>query len=253
MTCDLTQGTALDVLAELPTGSVPAIITDPPYGNTNLAFDQEPIDWTAHWVELRRVLSPTGVIVMFTGDLFTVDQIMRARDIYSYRLVWEKTRSTGFLDANLRPLRTHEDVLIFAPRLKASTYNPQKRPAERYTSPTVRRAPKGDTHWGADKNKGEWADDGTRHPTSVLRFPSIRSQDTVHPTQKPVDLMKWLVASYSKPGDVVLDPFMGSGSTGVACLSLGRRFLGCELDPAYFAVATRRIQNTPTELFGDSA
>lgn len=248
MTLDLICGEALDVVSALPSASVPAIITDPPYGNTELAFDQQPVDWARLWPELRRVLTSTGVIVMFAADLFTVDMIQAARDLYRYRLVWEKTRSTGFLDANQRPLRTHEDLIVFAPRLKSSTYNPQKRPAERYTSPTVRKAPKGDTHWGAEKNKGEWADDGTRHPTSVLRFPSIRSQDTVHPTQKPVELMKFLVASYTNPGDVVLDPFMGSGSTGVACMSLGRQFWGVERDTAYFGVATRRIQNTPTGL-----
>lgn len=250
MTLDLTCGEAFDVLSALPSDSVPAIITDPPYGNTELAFDQESVDWARLWPELRRVLAPTGVIVMFAADLFTLDMVAAARDIYRYRLVWEKTRSTGFLDANLRPLRSHEDLIVFAPRLKSSTYNPQKRAAERYTSPTVRKTPKGDTHWGTDKNKGEWADDGTRHPTSVLKFPSIRSQDTVHPTQKPVELMRYLVASYTNPGDVVLDPFMGSGSTGVAALSLGRRFWGVEKDSAYFAVAARRIQYTPMALLG---
>lgn len=252
MSFDLTAGDALDVLAALPGDSVPAIITDPPYGSTELAFDQKPVNWSLVWPELRRVLTPAGVIVMFAADLFTVDMIQQGRDIYRYRLVWEKSRNTGFLDANIRPMRSHEDVLIFAPRLKSSTYNAQKVQSDRYTAATVRKAPRGDTHWGKDKTKGEWQDDGTRHPGSVLKFASIRSQDSIHPTQKPVELMKWLIASYTNPGDVVLDPFMGSGSTGVACLQLGRQFWGIEKDPAYFALASRRIQNTPLALLGAS-
>ena len=103
MRLDLTCGEALDVVSALPLGSVPAIITDPPYGNTDLAFDQEPVDWVRLWPELRRVLTPTGLLVMFAGDLFTLDMVAAARDIYRYRLVWEKTRSTGFFDANQRP------------------------------------------------------------------------------------------------------------------------------------------------------
>ncbi|WP_407543809.1 site-specific DNA-methyltransferase (plasmid) [Deinococcus radiomollis] len=237
----------------LESGSVDAVITDPPYEMTELEFDQHPVDWPAWWAQARRVLKPNGVIVAFAAGLFTVDLIQSARDIYRYRLVWEKTRSTGFLDANIRPLRTHEDVLIFAPKLKSSTYNPQKTPSTRHTSPTSRKSPKGETHWGPDKQNGTWTDDGTRHPTSVLRVPSIRSQDTVHPTQKPVDLMAWLVRSYSQPGDLILDPFAGSGSTGVAAIQEGRRFLGCERDASFCELAQRRLAHAQPALIGQTA
>jgi site-specific DNA-methyltransferase (adenine-specific) len=246
-------GSCLEFMRTLPAASIDAIITDPPYGTTDLEFDRVGIDWAAFWLEARRITKPAAVIVMFAADLFTVDLIQSARDLYRYRLVWEKTRFTGFLDANRRPLRSHEDVLVFCAALHSSTYNAQKRPADRYTAATVRKAPKGDTHWGTDKSKGEWQDDGTRHPGSILRVPSIRSQDTVHPTQKPVDLMRWLVASYTNPGDIVFDPFAGSGSTGVACAALGREFVGCEIDPTYHALAQQRVTHALPSLFGDSA
>ena len=246
-------GNCLDVMATLPTGSVQALITDPPYGTTELAFDQGGVDWAAFWAEARRVCTPSAVMVLFADSLFTVDLIVSNRSEYRYRLVWEKTRGTGFLDANQRPLRTHEDILVFCRALRSSTYNPQMRPAERVTASTVRDGNLGTHHWGNNKGRAAWEDNGTRHPGSVLHVPSIRSQDSVHPTQKPVDLMRWLVASYTQPGDTVLDPFAGSGSTGVACVALGREFIGVELDATYHALAQQRVTNAMPGLFGGTA
>lgn len=243
MSAEVIHGDCLEVMRGFPDGHFQAVLTDPPYGTTALHFDQTPIDWAAWWAEIHRITTENAVIVCFAADLFTVDLIQSNRKNYRYRLVWEKSRSTGFLDAGLRPLRSHEDILIFSRRFKSSTYNPQKQAATRFTRSTTRQGNLPDTtHWGDGKGRYAWEDDGTRHPGSVLQFASIRSQDSKHPTQKPEDLLSWLVSSYSNSGDKILDPFMGSGTTGAAAIKLGREFVGIELDATYHATAQKRIQ-----------
>lgn len=240
----LHQTDCLSYMAECAEASFDAIIADPPYRTTNLAFDvAEGMDWPAWWEQAWRVVKPTGVVVLFAADLFTVDLIMTQRTNYRYRLVWEKSNNTGFLDANNRPMRSHEDVLVFTRQFKASTYNVQKQAATRYTTSTTRDGLiQGQTHWGTGKGRTAWEDDGTRHPGSILKFASIKKQDSLHPTQKPLDLMRWLVRSYTNPGDTVLDCFAGSGSTGHACLVENRRFVGTELNPEYCEKARNRLR-----------
>ena len=225
----------------LPDASVDAIITDPPYGTTALHFDQTPIDWPAWWAEIHRVTKETGVIVCFAADLFTVDLIQSNRKNYRYRLVWEKTMATGHLSANKRPMKAHEDIVVFARQFGGSTYNPQKTAGHPlYNAGGGRYA-----HYDHERPNERRHGDGTRHPRSILKFAQEpNALGKLHPTQKPLDLMRWLVATYSNPGDLVLDPFAGSGTTGVACAELGRRFLGAELDPAYHALAQRRIADS---------
>ena len=241
---DLHQADCQAFLTSEPADKYNLLLIDPPYRTTNLKFDKAPgIDWATWWPEAWRVLKPNGLVIAFAADLFTVDLITSQREYYRYRLVWEKTNFTGFLDANQRPMRSHEDILFFAKKFKASTYNVQKCRAERYTSSTTRDGLiKGETHWGEGKRRMAWADDGTRHPASVLKFNSIKKQDSLHPTQKPVDLLRWLLRSYSNPGDLVLDCFAGSGSTLEACLLEKRYGVGVELDASYYAIAQTRLQ-----------
>ncbi|MFB9081472.1 DNA-methyltransferase [Deinococcus wulumuqiensis] len=224
-------------MKRFPDGHFDSVIVDPPYGTTALDFDQTPIDWAAWWAEVHRVTKETAVIVCFAADLFTVDLIQSNRKNYRYRLVWEKTMPTGFLDANRRPLRAHEDILIFARRFKGSTYNPQKTAGEPYGKPVRSSA----NHYSASQNILSENPTGERHPTTVLKCANPNNS-TEHPTQKPEDLLMWLVSSYSLPGDKILDPFMGSGTTGAAALKLGRQFVGIELDEKYYHVAKRRIE-----------
>jgi DNA modification methylase len=243
-TYHLHQADCQDFLASEPAGKYNLLLIDPPYRTTNLEFDKAPgINWATWWPEAWRVLKPNGLVIAFAADLFSVDLIASQRAHYRYRLVWEKTNFTGFLDANRRPMRSHEDILVFAQKLKASTYNVQKCRATRYTSSTTREGLiKGETHWGEGKGRMAWADDGTRHPSSVLKFNSIKKQDSLHPTQKPVDLLRWLLRSYSNPGDHVLDCFAGSGSTLEACLLEKRHGVGVERDATYYAAAQARLQ-----------
>lgn len=244
MDYELHQADCLEYMASQPTGGFDAIIADPPYMTTNLHFDKAPpLDWAAWWEQVWRVVKPSGVVVLFAADLFTVDLILTQRANYRYRLVWEKSNYTGFLDANNRPMRSHEDVLVFARQFKASTYNVQKQAATRYTTSTTRDGLiQGQTHWGAGKGRTAWEDDGTRHPGSILKFASVKKQDSLHPTQKPLDLMRWLVRTYTNPGDTVLDCFAGSGSTLAACLHEGRHGVGCETDADYSTKARQRLQ-----------
>ena len=238
MTARVIHGDCLEVMRQFPDGYFDCVCTDPPYGTTALAFDQIPIDWPAWWAEIHRVTKETGVIVCFAADLFTVDLIQSNRKNYRDRLVWEKTMPTGFLDANRRPLRAHEDVLIFARRFKGSTYNPQKTAGEAYGKPARSSA----NHYSASQNILSENPTGERHPLSVLKFANGNGNRDFHPTQKPEDLLMWLVSSYSLPGDKILDPFMGSGTTGAAALKLGRQFVGIELDEQYYKIAKRRIE-----------
>ena len=240
MTTHLHHGECLAYMATLATGSIDAIIADPPYLTTNLHFDKAPsMDWPAWWDAAWRVVKPSGVVVLFAADLFTVDLILTQRANYRYRLVWEKTSAQGFLDANRRPLKAHEDILVFARQPNASTYNPQKTKAKSKRTGTIRRTDAG--HYSA-AGDNEWQDSGERFPVSVLKFGSIKKQESLHPTQKPTDLMRWLVRTYTNTGDTVLDCFAGSGSTLAACLLEGRNGIGCELDAGYYAKATARLQ-----------
>lgn len=247
MTAQVIHGDCLEIMKQFPDNYFDCCLTDSPYGTTALHFDQTPIDWPAWWAEVHRVTKETGVIVCFAADLFTVDLIQSNRKNYRYRLVWEKTMPTGFLDANRRPLRAHEDVLIFARRFKGSTYNPQKVAGEPFGDKGRRSA----DHYSAFRNINRENNTGDRHPVTVIKFANPNNK-TNHPTQKPLDLMQWLVATYTNPGDRVLDPFAGSGSTLVACVALGREAVGIERDPAYYAIASRRVRNAQPALLGVS-
>ena len=233
-----------------PVACFDAIIADPPYMTTNLHFDKAPaLDWAAWWAQAWRVVKPSGVVVLFAADLFTVDLILTQRANYRYRLVWCKTMGTGFLDANRRPLRAHEDVLVFSQQPSETTYNPQRWQAQKLQNAQGKRV---QSHYGAIAEQTLQQRSLDRHPLSFIHFGSEPTTGRQHPTQKPLDLMRWLVRTYTNPGDTVLDCFAGSGSTLAACLMEGRNGVGCEMDSGYYAKATARlqaIQNTPQLTF----
>jgi site-specific DNA-methyltransferase (adenine-specific) len=154
----------------------------------------------------------------------------------AYEIVWEKTMAVGFLDANIRPLRNHEFIIVMTNALKKSTYNAQKVVGDSYTR---KQRSKRMAHVG-EHRPHETVNAGDRHPRSVQKF-SNGNHKSLHPTQKPIELCRWLVNSYSNSGDLVMDCFMGAGSAGVAAQTTGRRFIGIELDPGYFEIAQNRI------------
>lgn len=240
---NIIHGDCFAALASLPANSVDILLTDPPYGTTNLSFDKLKIDWKHWWEEVDRVCKPSAVQISFAAQPFTTDLINSNRRHFRYALIWQKTYTVGFLSANQRPLRSHEDILIFCRKfgrvggVQQSTYHPQFSEGKPYHH---RKRTKPCRHYSNGMNDEAYDNPGTRHPTSVWTFG--RDPNGQHPTQKPLALLRKLILSYSNVGDVVLDPFAGSGSTGVAALLEGRRFVGMELDAEYHAIAYHRLK-----------
>ena len=247
-------GDCLEQMRSLPGDSVDFVLTDPPYGTTNLPFDKQyrkrGIDWDAWWAEVHRLAKPTAIIACFGAQPFTTDLITSNRKNFRYDLVWQKTAPVGFLSANVRPLRSHESILIFCRnfgprRLKQgehfvrqmqSVYNPQMTEGKPYLH---HYKAKPATHYSATKALPDRQNTGSRHPTSVLTYG--RDVPSHHPTAKPVALGRYLVRTFSHAGDVVLDPFAGGGSLVIAALEEGRRAIAIEQDPAHLATIRQRL------------
>ena len=232
----LYNGDCIEVMKTLPEKSVDLILTDPPFGTTQNKWDSV-IPFADLWRGYERVIKDNGAIVLFGQGLFSDELACSNKKMFRYRLVWEKTKAGGFLNARRMPLQAHEDILVFYKKLP--TYNPQMSEGKPYVKKAVSN--------GDGKNYGKFdrvgqinVNEGTRFPRSVIKF-SNDNHNSLHPTQKPVDLLEYLIKTYTNEGDVVLDSCMGSGSTGVAALNCERKFIGIELDPNYFAIAERRI------------
>lgn len=254
MTVKLFNDDCLQVMRGIESGSIDAIITDPPYYSTDLHFDKAPrIDYGAWLLDCKRVLKPNGVLVSFCDLNLLIE--LRGHNVFksTYELIWQKTMAVGFLNANRRPLRAHEYMLIMVDGLNSSTYNPQKTAGKAYIK-------KGGTKTSIydfdDKGNTYINETGDRHPLSVItfqheksRFDSTRSQkDIRHPTQKPLTACEWLIKTYSNENETILDPFAGSGSVGNGCVNLNRNFIGCELNKDYFDIASKRIEAAQNEL-----
>ena len=231
------RGDCIDLLKEIPDQDIPLILQDPPYGITQNPYDTK-IDLKRLSKEWIRVLKPNGALILFAQQLFATDLINCLRDLYRYNMIWQKgERTTGFLNCNKMPLRNHEEILVFYKSLPV--YNPQFTIGE----PTHKR---GTSTKNTNNNYGKFdivpqkEMGNKKYPKSVLNFE--RPHPPIHPTQKPVDLMKWLINTYSNPGDIVFDGFVGSGTTPLACIETERRFIGAEIHPPYYNMAVERIK-----------
>lgn len=228
MSAQLFQGDCLDVMARLDAASVDLILCDLPYGTTACAWDAV-IPFEPLWREYARLCK--GAIVLTASQPFTSALVSSHPDWFRYAWVWEKSAATGHLLARKMPMKLHEDILVFSKN--SAPYNPQ---GLQPFNKMVRRGSNGKNfHASGTENFQQH----TNFPRSILRFPT--DPNRVHPTQKPVALMEYLIRTYTNPGDVVLDNTMGSGTTGVAAVATGRRFIGIERDPDYFAIASKRI------------
>ena len=228
------QGDCLELMKDIPDGGVDMVLTDPPYGTTACKWDTV-IDLDLMWEQLKRIIKPNGAIVMTASQPFTTTLISSNIKMFRYDLKWIKTAGTGFYNANRMPLRAHEDILIWYKSLP--TYNPQKTPGKPYKQT---RGSASDVYVGKDLCETVNTS-GDRHPLSWRTFK--KDSGKVHPTQKPVALMEYLIKTYTNEGETVLDFTMGSGTTGVACRNLNRNFIGIELDETYFNIAKERIEN----------
>jgi DNA modification methylase len=225
-----------DILPNLPDRSIDALITDPPYGNTNLIWDKT-IDWKFFWSEAGRTCKLSSPMVLFAAGKFVPELINSNTKHYRYELIWEKNLPVGHLDANRRPLRSHETILIFSTKFAGSTYNPQLAKGKPHTISGGRQP----AHYRTSSGVRAPRSTDVYHPRSVLRFNNSRIGKSLHPTQKPLDLMQWLVRTYSNRNDMLLEPFAGSGSTLLAAALDGRKAIGIERSEEYCETIAKRL------------
>lgn len=222
--------------------SINAIIVDPPYGTTLIEWDKV-LCFNKLWQWYEQILAPGGVVILFGSQPFTSAVVMSNPKWFKYELIWDKNKCGSPGLAKIRPMKTHENILVFAPG--RHTYNPQMeegKPYKRQSSNPEGYVGRCNTHKYGLKPKTGFENHGTRYPKSVLNISrDFSAQQQVHPTQKPVPLLEWLVRTYTNEGDTVLDNCMGSGSTGVACKNLRRNFIGIERDLNYYNIAAKRI------------
>jgi site-specific DNA-methyltransferase (adenine-specific) len=237
MQSTLYNGDCLEIMKQIPDGSVDMVLTDPPYGTTACKWDSI-IPFEPMWEQLKRVTKPNGAIVMTASQPFTSALVMSNPKMFKYCWVWEKTLFSNFALVKKQPTKKHEDICVFY--TKQPTYNPQMESGKPYKDKERGRTMgvTGD----ALPSKKPIDNEGTRYPSSVQKF-SNGNNGNVHPTQKPVALMEYLIKTYTQGGETVLDFTMGSGTTGVACKNLNRNFIGIELDPEYFRIAKERIES----------
>lgn len=240
---DLHQGDCLEIMKDIADGSVDCIITDPPYGTTQNKWDSV-IDLELMWQEVWRVLKPNGACVLFSAQPFTSVLISSQLKYYKYEWVWVKNLKTGNLNARRMPMGGHETVQVFYK--KPPTYNPQKRQRTTEVKSGNKRNSKTDNYGSQKEFYNDRQSDLINPDTVITNIKCVHnSSGKVHPTQKPVELMEYLIKTYTNEGEAVLDFTMGSGSTGVACANTNRKFIGIELDKDYFEISQSRINALP--------
>lgn len=272
----LLQGDCLKLMQDIPDKSIDMILCDLPYGTTACKWDNI-IPFDKLWEQYNRIIKNNCAIVLFGSQPFTSNLIHSNINNFKHEWIWEKQKSANFMSAKYQPLKYHENILVFSNGGKVNYY-PQKyqvlefdeiknmdnkqlkllfetRDYDRYGKVDRRKNvndcinPK-DSHYGKMAVKIRNADDGTRYPKSVLKINKSINKN-VHPTQKPTNLLEYLINTYTKENDLVLDNCMGSGSCGVACLNTNRNFIGMELDKNYFNIAKERIEQRLEELKND--
>ena len=240
----LMYGDCLEIMKNIPAKSVDMILCDLPYEQTSRNKWDIKIPFIPLWKEYKRIAKENTAIVLFANGMFTAELMTSNRQWWRYNLVWEKTQPTGFLNARRMPLRNHEDICVFYKKLPV--YNPQKTfgHQRKVSSASAKRNCKSSTNYGEARLTSY--DSTERYPKSVLRFAKDVQKTALHPTQKPVALLEFLIKTYTNENSLVLDNCMGSGSTGIACLNTNRDFIGIEKDDKYFEIAKQRIE---TEIF----
>ncbi len=227
MTCQLLHGDCLELMKKIPDKFVDLILCDLPYGTTQNKWDSV-IPFEPLWAEYKRI--SLGAIVLTSAQPFTSALVMSNRADFRYQWVWCKTRAVGHLNAKKMPMNAHEDICVFG----RGVYNPQGLVPYGKVN---KRSKSGDNYGDAGtSNFAEF----TNYPNTLLTFP--HDKERLHPTQKPVALMEYLIRTYTNGGDTVLDNCMGSGTTGVACVNTNRSFIGIERDEKYFEIAKARIE-----------
>ena len=235
---EILLGDCLELMKDIPNGSIDMILCDLPYGTTNCKWDII-IPFEKLWEQYYRITKPNAAIVLFSTQPFTTALISSNMKDFRYSLIWDKIRAAGFLNANRMPLKQHEDINVFYKM--QPTYNPQKyidKPYDKtkYNGNKLDKNVLGAYTSQSSKNEGE------RFPKSILTFSqNWRRQDQIHPTQKPVELMEYLIKTYSNEGDLILDNCAGSGTTAIACLNTNRQFIVMEKEQKYYDIILKRV------------
>lgn len=270
----LLNGDCLELMKEIGDNSIDLILCDLPYGTTDtyggkgkgkknrfLAWDNAiPLDLL--WIEYKRIIKKNGTICLTADEPFTSQLILSNIEWFKYELIWKKDKTTGFLLANYRPMKQTEDVVIFseggasAAAKKAGnsmTYNPQgliaKKVAKKNNKKRLGKFLLNEDFMGKNNmllSESEYSQEWTNYPKEIIEF--ITDKNPIHPTQKPVGLMEYLIKTYSNENEIVLDNCMGSGTTGIACMNTNRKFIGMELDEKYFNLAKNRIEENKKEV-----
>ncbi len=240
----LINGNCLNEMKNIKEKSIDLILCDLPYGLTQNKKDVR-LPFDILWKNYERLIKDNGVIALFGQGLFYIDLVNSNRKLFRYDLVWNKVLTSGFLNANRQPLRQHEQIAIFYK--KQPCYNPQFSIGKPLHSKGNKYKEKKDF---INNNYGDFkiADDSRRgstqkYPTSILTFPKVHPSKSLHPTEKSIDLLKFIIKTYTNEDGTVLDNCMGSGTTGVACKKTKRNFIGIEIDENYYRIAKKRIEN----------
>jgi site-specific DNA-methyltransferase (adenine-specific) len=231
-------GDCLERMKEIPDGSVDLVLTDPPYGTTACKWDSV-IPFEPMWVELKRIIKPKGAIVMTASQPFTTALIASNIKDFKYAWVWDKVKPSTGLHAKVMPLRSTEDIVVFGSG--KINYFPQM--VQKKLRVEEKNDSNGETFGGA-RVKRFHDNKGLGYPKNLLTLSNADQTGRVHPTQKPVALLEYLIKTYTNENETVLDFTMGSGSTGVACLNTNRKFLGIEMDEGYFDIGVKRMQES---------
>ena len=251
MTCDfknenlwLMQGDCLERMKEIQDGSVDMVLADVPYGTTSCPWDSI-IPLEPMWEQLKRIIKPNGAIVMTAAQPFTSALVMSNPKMFHHQWIWDKKFAANFPQAKRQPLRTHEDVLVFGVTPK---YYPQMLKRD---TPIKKGANKGARIFGGESGLAREDYDkkvyDEKYPDTILKFSSRSEARGLHPTQKPVALMEYLIKTYTNVGETVLDFTAGSFTTGVACVKLDRKFIGIERDKKYFEIGSNRVLEAAKE------
>jgi len=242
---NLMLGDCLEKMKEIPDGSIDMVMTDPPYGTTACKWDSV-IPLEPMWEQLKRIIKPSGAIVMTASQPFTTTLIASNMKSFCFCWVWNKCFAGNFVQAKRQPLKDHEDIVVFSKTGKQPKYNPQMikrdKPITKGGNKQSTAIPIAQTNAANSFGTSNKVYD-LKYPTSQIKF-SSRVGRGLHPTQKPVALMEYMIKTYTNKGETVLDFTMGSGTTGVACVNLGRSFVGIEMDENYFNIASDRIKGT---------
>lgn len=253
MNIELWQGDCLEEMCYINDKSVNLVLCDLPYGTTASNWDKN-IPMKYLWEHYDRILKDNGTVLLFANGIFTARVMASNLEEYKYRWVWVKNNSTNFVHAKNRPMVKSEDILVFSKGSmghksqlgdKRMVYNPQgliridkkmKGGKGNFTNTLAGKRP---------SHTDEFVREYTNYPEDVLtNFPELRPKNKLHPNEKPISLLQYLIKTYTNEGDIILDNCMGSGTTGVACKNLNRNFIGIELDKEYFNIAKERIEET---------